>query len=101
MTKTPFLNAFLAALYIVVIVLIMDTITSVAMPKETIVVPMAVLSLFVLSAAVMGFLFLYEPFSLYFEDKKPEALSFFLKTLGTFACFVALFLVILLYAPSL
>jgi hypothetical protein len=97
MTKNPFLNAALAALYIVLVVLVVDTLTSGNGGEETILVPMAILSLFVLSAAVMGFLFIYEPFNLYFGGDKQKAVSFFLKTLGAFAVFVLIFWSILLY----
>jgi len=92
--KKPFLFALVAALYIVNIVLAISFF-SVMMPEDTIIIPMAMLGLFVLSAAVMGFLFLYEPFSLYMENKKREAVIFFAKMLGFFACFVVIFVVLL------
>jgi hypothetical protein len=57
----------------------------------TILIPMTMLSLFVLSAAVMGFLFLSEPLYLLMENRKQEAILFFGKTVGIFACFVAVF----------
>ena len=86
--------AFAAALYIVIIVFAINFVTKI-LPKETIIIPMVMLGLFVLSAAIMGFLFLYEPLQLYFDNKKQEALLFFGKIVGFFACFVALFLVLL------
>lgn len=89
--KRPFFYAFSAALYIAIIVLIGDK-TSKLLPKETILIPMGMLSLFVLSAAIMGFLFLSEPIQLYLDQKKKEAMIFFLKTVGIFACFVLIFL---------
>jgi hypothetical protein len=91
--KKPFLYAFSAALYITIIVLIGDQ-TSKLLPKETILIPMGMLSLFVLSAAVMGFLFLSEPIQLYLDKQKKEAVVFFLKTVGIFACFVVIFLIL-------
>ena len=57
---------------------------------------MTMLSLFVLSAAVMGFLFLSEPLYLLMENQKQEAITFFAKVVGIFACFLVLFLIILL-----
>src|ERR1035437_3052387 len=92
--KKPFIHALAAALYIVIIVFVMDTVTSI-LPGKTILIPMAVLSLFVLSAAVMGFLFLFEPVQLYMDNHKKEAVAFFVKVVGFFACFVALFLILL------
>ena len=56
---------------------------------------MTMLSLFVLSAAVMGFLFLSEPLKLLIESRKQEALVFFAKVVGFFACFVAIFAILL------
>ncbi len=89
--KNPFTYASLAALYIACVVSGITCIGSFAGQNETILIPMAMLSLFVLSAAVMGFLFLSEPLLLCFESKRKEATSFFLRTIGYFACFAALF----------
>lgn len=87
--KKPFLHALAAALYITCIVLVASTIGGALKAKpDTIIIPMTMLSLFVLSAAVMGFLFVYEPVRLLVENKKQEALIFFGKTVGFFACFV-------------
>lgn len=44
-----------------------------------------VLSLFVLSAAVMGYLFVYQPLKFFFEGKQQEAVRFFLLTVAFFA----------------
>ena len=94
--KKPFLHALGAALYIVVIVFITQTVTSLLKSQnETIITPMTMLSLFVLSAAVMGFLFLSEPLYLLMENKKQEAIIFFAKVVGFFACFVAFFTILL------
>ncbi|MDE2399971.1 MAG: hypothetical protein KGL67_03115 [Patescibacteria group bacterium] len=93
--KKPFIHALAAALYIVIIVLVMNVVTSI-LPGKTLLIPMAVLSLFVLSAAVMGFLFLSEPIQLYMGGKQKEAVAFFGKTVGFFACFVIVFLIFLL-----
>lgn len=97
MKLTPFVSALLAAVYIGTIVLIINTISSIFRFKETILIPLFMLSLFVLSAAVMGFLFFFQPFRLYFDNKKNEALIYFAKTLGIFACMVVLFLLLMLY----
>jgi hypothetical protein len=101
MQMNSFANAAFAALYIVVIVHAIDTIASVtAAAEETILIPMSILSLFVLSAAVMGFLFVYEPLKLYLDGRKQDAIFFFLKTVASFACFVALFVGALLYTAT-
>jgi len=92
--KKPFLYALVAAIYIVFIVLVINAITSI-LPGKTILIPMVMLSLFVLSAAIMGFSFLYEPLSLYLDGHKQEAVIFFGKIVGIFACFAAIFLILL------
>ncbi len=95
--KKPFLSATAAALYIVVIVIIVQTVTFALKSQEgTLVIPMTMLSLFVLSAAVMGYLFLSEPLQLLLQNKKQEAIAFFGKVVGFFACFVIIFAFLIL-----
>ena len=94
--KKPFLRALGAALYIVGIVFVIQAATSFLKDQnESIIIPMTMLSLFVLSVAVMGYLFLSEPLFLLTENRKQEAIIFFTKEVGFFACFVALFAIIL------
>ncbi len=93
--KKPFLYALGAVLYIVAIVLIVNSTTRFPQ-KETIIIPMAMLSLFVLSVAVMGFLFLSEPLELLIEKKKKEAVVFFGKTVGFFAAFAIILGILIL-----
>ena len=97
--KKPFVYALAAAVYIVLIVSIINILT-VFKPEggeEALIPMMMMLSLFVLSAAVMGFIFLSEPFRLYMEDRKQEGVAFFIRIVGFFACFVVLFLVLLFF----
>ena len=89
--KKPFLYALVAAIYIVFIVSFINFMISM-MPQKSVFIPMVMLSLFVLSAAIMGFLFLYEPLDLYIEGRKGEAVVFFLRIVGFFACFAVVFL---------
>jgi hypothetical protein len=94
--KKPFLHAFGAALYIVIVVTILQTASYVFKDMSgTMLVPMAMLSMFVLSAAIMGYIFLSEPLYLLMENRKQEAIVFFSKTVGFFACFVVLFAILL------
>ncbi|MFA6445632.1 MAG: hypothetical protein WCW14_00060 [Candidatus Paceibacterota bacterium] len=98
--RKSFIHALAAALYIVIIVLVIQAFGSVLKDqKDTIIIPMTMLSLFVLSAAIMGYLFLSEPIQLFLENKKKEAVTFFGKTVGFFACFVVLFVILLLTSP--
>lgn len=94
--KKPFLYAFLAATYIITLVSVGDFVGSFLKNKEeTIIIPMMMLSLLVLSVAVMGFFFLSEPLYLLIENKKKEAIIFFAKTVGIFACFAIIFIILL------
>ncbi len=92
--KKPFLYALVTAVYIVFIINAIDFLTS-NLSEEKIFIPIAMLSLFVLSVAVMGFLFFYEPINLYMENKKQEAVVFFGKMIGFFACFTVVFFILL------
>lgn len=92
--KKPFLHALAAAVYIVAIVSVINFVASL-LQDENIIIPMTMLSLFVLSAAVMGYLFLAEPLQLFLENNKKGAVTFFAKTVGFFACFVLIFVILL------
>ena len=84
--------------YIALIISVIDKTSSIARhTPDTILAPVTMLSLFVLSASIMGILFVYEPLRLFLENQKREALSFLLKTVGTFACFVVILAVLLFY----
>ncbi|MBU1292925.1 hypothetical protein KJ819_02540 [Patescibacteria group bacterium] len=86
MKWNPFINAIAAAVYIGIIVLFMQFIESIRHDTpDTILDGIGVLSLFVLSVAVMAFLFFYQPVVRFVDNKRTEAVSYFLKTLGIFA----------------
>ncbi len=95
MTKNPFVNAFAASLYITVIASIMFYGTKNLGAANSVIVPIVVLSVFTLSAAVMGYLFLYQPLQLYFEGKKKNAVNLFLQTVAVFATITTIILVLL------
>lgn len=84
MTKNPFLNAIAALIYIIIVALIMFYGTQFAGPDKSVIAPIAVLSLFTFSAAMMGYFFLFQPAQLFLEEKKKQAIDLFLKTLLTF-----------------
>ncbi|OGH40078.1 MAG: hypothetical protein A2894_04040 [Candidatus Levybacteria bacterium RIFCSPLOWO2_01_FULL_40_64] len=95
MTKNPFLNAIGAILYIAVVASVMFYGTKISGPVDSIIGPIAAISLFTLSAAVMAYVFGYEPFQLYFDGKKKQALDLALKTIAAFAIITAIILVLL------
>lgn len=92
MTKKPFLNAFAALGYILIVVFIMTMATKNSGHgyAQQIIIPIFVLSLLTLSAAVMGYVFLSQPILIYLEGDKKGAVSLFVKTLGYFALITAI-----------
>src|SRR5436853_4919336 len=79
MTKNPIKNALAALCYIVLIILCVFYAPKVfGDVKESILLPIMFLSLFTLSAAVMGYLFLFQPAELYFSGSKKEGVRLFL-----------------------
>lgn len=85
MKWNPFTNAVAASAYIGAVALFMHFIESLRHDTpDTLVDGMGFISLFVFSAAVMAFLFFYQPAVRLIDGKKSEAVSYFLKTLGIF-----------------
>lgn len=93
MSKNPLINAVSASAYIVLVVLVIGFATK-DVHSKSILFPMAGLSMFTLSAAVMAYLFGYQPFQLYFDGKKKEGVSLFLKTVVAFAFLTLIFLIL-------
>lgn len=98
MSINPFSSAVLATLYIVCVASIIYWGPKVVGPIDTVLAPIAFLSLFVFSAAVMGFLFLSQPIQLYLDGEKKKAMNQFLVSVGLFggitaALLIALFVV--------
>ena len=96
MTKNPFINAILAGAYIVGVVAVIATGENLG-PDESILIPMAILSLFVLSALAMGFIFFFQPVQMYLDGSKKEAVDLVVKTIATFAGITALFFAVLFF----
>ena len=98
MIKNPYLNAFMALGYIALIILVVSKTSAIAShTPDTLLAPVTMLSLLVLSVSIMAILFFYQPLRLFLENQKQQALSFLLKTVGTFACFVVILALLLLY----
>ena len=86
MTKNPYINALVASVYIVFVVLLITYGPTYVRDKpDTILAPIAVLSLLVLSVAFMGYTFIFQPVMMYIDGKKHEAIQLFTKTLISFA----------------
>jgi hypothetical protein len=97
--KTPLLNALGATCYIGFVIALIQVLTKYGHDKQdTLLIPMFMLSLLVLSVTVMAFLFFYKPLCLYAENKKQEALKFFTTTVLYFSVTVFVFFSTLLYS---
>src|SRR4030065_122198 len=96
MSKIPIINALSALIYILVVVTVMTFATQPLKNKpDTFFAPITLLSVLTLSVAVMAFLFFYQPLQLFIEEKKKEAVNLFVKTVGIFAVFTAVVLILL------
>lgn len=96
MSKKPLINALSATAYIFLIVVMMSWGTKMVSHKpDPFLAPLAVVSLFTLSAAVMGYIFCYQPLQLYFDGKKKQAVNLFLQTTAIFGLMTLIFLVLL------
>lgn len=98
MTKNPFINALSATLYITFVSLILFYGTIFKVGANSLIAPIALISLFSFSAATMGYLFLYQPFILYFDGKKKLALDLFLKTLLIFGLITITIFILLFFS---
>lgn len=96
--KNPYLNSAYAEIYIVIVVWMMHSLGKPNTP-DTFFDPLAVLSLLVLSASVMGYLFVGVPLQLYLDGEKRQAVSFFMRTVMGFAAITAILLVIVSIVP--
>ncbi|MFA6408458.1 MAG: hypothetical protein WCW36_03260, partial [Candidatus Paceibacterota bacterium] len=97
-TRNPLLNAAAATAYIAAISSALYYVPKTMNPAmEGPIVPAAFLSLFVLSAAMMVYFFLYQPAQLFFENKSKEAAELFLSTVIIFALVTGVIISILLF----
>ena len=100
MSKNPYLNALLASAYIAVVASFMYFGSQNAGGVDSVLAPIAMLSLLVLSVATMGYLFFYQPAQLFMAGRAAEAGAFFLKTVGVFALVTFIFLALLFIFPG-
>ena len=86
MSTNPFVNALAATAYITALVSVVFNAPKTSVFDNSIMAPILFLSLFVLSATMMGYFFLYQPLRFLFENKPHEATRLFLTTVAAFAC---------------
>ena len=85
MTKNPYTNALLALAYITLVATLIWFVGQHAPKEDTILAPIAGISLFTLSAAIMAYIFMFQPLELFLGGNKKEAVKLFLKTVVSFA----------------
>lgn len=96
--KNPYLNSVYAEAYIVIVASIIHSIGEPDTP-DTFFDPIAALSLLVLSAAVMGYLFVGVPLQLYLDGEKKRSVAFFMRTVLGFAALTTIAFVIVSIVP--
>lgn len=96
--KNPYINSISAELYIIIVVSIIHNIAKPDTP-DNFFDPVAGISLFVLSAAIMGYLFLGQPLQLYLDGKKKQSVTFFMKTVISFSIITAIAFIIVSSVP--
>lgn len=85
MLSSPYINALCASGYIFLVASVMNVVSANLKDKpDTFFAPVAFLSLFTFSVAVMAFIFFYRPLVLMIDGNKKQAVDFFLKTIGFF-----------------
>ncbi|OHA17737.1 MAG: hypothetical protein A2664_03950 [Candidatus Taylorbacteria bacterium RIFCSPHIGHO2_01_FULL_46_22b] len=103
MTKNPIYNALFAISYIVVLVTTVFNASNFleGVVSETIFLPMSFLAVFVLSVALMAYLFFYQPVIMFLDGHREEGVKLFLKTVGAFAVATVLVIAMALAAGSM
>lgn len=97
MSTNPLLNALGASGYIVLVAAVFTFISQTQRNQsDTFLSPIIFMSLLTLSAAVMAFLFFYQPVQLLISGKKQQALDVCVKTIAIFAGLTLLALILLL-----
>jgi hypothetical protein len=93
MNKKSLYNAIFASGYITLIVFVIDWVTKVQHQpsQDSIFIPITMLSLLVLSVALMAFFFFYHPLVLLLDSKRTESIKSFFCTVITFAGITAIF----------
>ncbi len=98
MTKKPLINALGASVYIILVVTVMNFVTQPLKNKpDTFFAPITVLFVLTLSVTVMAYLFFYQPLQFFINGKKKEAVDLFVKTVGIFAVFTVVVLILLFF----
>lgn len=96
MTTNPYVNALAAVAYVAIVAIGVNYSAQFTPTGPFVLVPIAMLSLLVLSVVVMATCFFYRPIQLFLEGEKAAATTLFIKTVATFALITAVILASLL-----
>ena len=96
MIKRAILNSLGTAAYIILVVSLIFSMQTFQEEPDNIVIPIAMLMLFVCSAAITAFLVFGKPVMLYLDGKKNESISLLLYTIGILVLLTILTFVILI-----
>ena len=95
--KRALIDSFATTAYILIIVLFIFSLqNSFSEKKDIVIVPIAMLLLFVCSAAITGFLIFGKPVMLYLDGKKKEAVSLLGYTIGILLLITLVFFILLI-----
>ena len=83
--KGAFINSVGTFVYIVLVVSLIFSMRVFSGQKDNIIIPVAMLLLFVCSASITGFLVFGKPLMLYIDGKKKEAVSLLVHTIAMLA----------------
>lgn len=96
MSKNPIINALSASAYITLVATVINFVSQTHKNKpDTFFAPVAFLSLLTLSAAMMAYLFFYQPLQLLIEGKKKQAVNLFIQTVGVFGAITVVIWILL------
>ncbi|MBI2629421.1 hypothetical protein HYW74_05035 [Candidatus Pacearchaeota archaeon] len=96
--KRAFIDSAGTAAYIILVVSFIFSLRVLAPKEDIVIIPIAMLLLFVTSAAITGFLVFGKPIMLYIDGKKREAVSLLSYTLGfLFAITLIVFIFLIAY----
>ena len=96
MTKNPILNAAAASAYIALVASFVFYGPKIEHAKPPVLAPIIFISIFTFSAATMAYIFFYQPFLLFFDGKKKQAVEFAFKSFAAFAGITLTILAVLL-----
>ena len=97
MTKNPILNALCAIIYICALVTFLYYGLGEGPDPDSVLIPIMMLSLLVLSVSFMGFTFFYQPIRLYLDGEKEQGTLLAVKTIGTFALITLILMLVVFF----